>query len=400
MKPRGKWSITAPALSLTGPTLKLSNRPVDKIEFLANGNLMVATSTGDKNQKTYSIWDMNDRHQIKLIEAPAAFSEEGKIAYCSQGKGVQVMGWRNNTLEVLHEFEYISGNCKTIQFLKHTEILSAITDTGTITLWDVTSGTELHRILGGDGKYTRAALSPDETRLAAGTEKGIIRVWDLASGNILQQLGKKGFGSKGQVHDLAFTADGAKIVTSQSNAMACWDIHTGQIIYSQTPAMSLGHFLPNAMGGGLILGTSSNPAQKQLLVRDIQTGKPNSQFKKLNGQFVWSYELSPDKNIVFMAQGGKVALYDLPQATVMRTQRVNQLNTWVPALVISPDGILNALTFSLVRRSILASSKAEDKKMIPLFLACADNFLKSDSESSRFFNIWYWVFDPGSFFFW
>jgi WD40 repeat protein len=102
---------------------------------------------------------------------------------------------------------------------------------GTVRLWEVATGKEVRR-LAFPGAAGSLAFSPDGKTLAAGNLAGPVRLWDLATGEETARLvGHQGqfplrlLPRGGRVCSLAFSADGARLVSGGEDTTAVvWDL--------------------------------------------------------------------------------------------------------------------------------------------------------------------------------
>lgn len=93
---------------------------------------------------------------------------------------------------------------------------------GTVTLWDVRTGTELRRITGPFFNILDLEFSPDGKRLACGSANSA--VWDVASGKQLTRL----IGYPQPVSSLAFSPDGKRLITGGwDRTVRIWDSQSG-----------------------------------------------------------------------------------------------------------------------------------------------------------------------------
>ncbi len=77
------------------------------------------------------------------------------------------------------------------------------------------------------------AVSPDEKWIACGGgESAPVTIWDLASGNLIGRLA----GVAGQVHTLAFSADGSRLAAGTVwGGIWVWQTSTGQLLQQREP---------------------------------------------------------------------------------------------------------------------------------------------------------------------
>lgn len=86
-------------------------------------------------------------------------------------------------------------------------------DDGVLVLWDIESGTQLHRFIGHTAKVVGIAVSPDARWAATASWDHTARLWDLERlepGPVLQD-------HRGPVNDVEFSADGNAVYTASND---------------------------------------------------------------------------------------------------------------------------------------------------------------------------------------
>jgi WD40 repeat protein len=127
------------------------------------------------------------------------------------------------------------------------QLASASTDR-TIRFWNLETGREQGSRIGGPAFFTKIAFSPDGKRLAA-VAAAQIHVFDAAGGAELFAL----TGHTGAVQDLAFSADGARLVSgSTDRSIKLWDLATRKEIFS-------------SRSPGSVVSVAFSPRQDQIL---------------------------------------------------------------------------------------------------------------------------------------
>jgi RNA polymerase sigma factor (sigma-70 family) len=105
------------------------------------------------------------------------------------------------------------------------KILATANGSGQVRLWDTATGKEMCQCQGGRIFTDALAFSPAGKKIA-GIDKGLVRQWDAASGkDVTPSQG----GHRDSVSSLAFTPDGAILVSSSSDgSVRQWDSATGE----------------------------------------------------------------------------------------------------------------------------------------------------------------------------
>jgi WD40 repeat protein/tRNA A-37 threonylcarbamoyl transferase component Bud32 len=99
-------------------------------------------------------------------------------------------------------------------------VLSGSLD-GTVRLWDSGGGKPVHKFDTGRGQVHTLALSGDGQRLVTGGQGGVLCVWDLKERRLLQTTPARG---KDPVNRVAVTPDGRLAVSIQGRAVAFHDL--------------------------------------------------------------------------------------------------------------------------------------------------------------------------------
>ncbi len=98
--------------------------------------------------------------------------------------------------------------------------LTVVRGDRTARIWNVGSG-ELLFMLGHGGPVTHGALSSDGRRVVTSSEDGKARAWDATTGRLLTTIEVNG------TERVAFSPDGAVIVTTSGGRVKAWDPATG-----------------------------------------------------------------------------------------------------------------------------------------------------------------------------
>ena len=97
--------------------------------------------------------------------------------------------------------------------------------TGQVTLWDVTTGTQIGALSGHGKGVTQVAFSRDGRLLASGSTDNSIRIWDVASRREVRTL----TGHTANIESLDFSPDGRLLASaSDDGGTFLWDANTGE----------------------------------------------------------------------------------------------------------------------------------------------------------------------------
>jgi WD40 repeat protein len=98
---------------------------------------------------------------------------------------------------------------------------------GTVRLWDITTGREVHRLVAGKSLVLLLSFSPDGKRLVAPNWDGTAKVWEVATGQLLYSL----VGHASWVYCAAFSPDGKTIATaSRDKTVRLWSAENGALL--------------------------------------------------------------------------------------------------------------------------------------------------------------------------
>ncbi len=125
---------------------------------------------------------------------------------------------------------------------------------GTLRIWDLATGKQLHALTGHHGRVEAVAISADGQRAVSGGSDGTVRIWDLATGKQLHTL----TGHGDWVQAVAVSADGQRAVScGDDGTVRVWDLDTGEEyarFTSENRATCLAATLPSTR---VIVGTST-----------------------------------------------------------------------------------------------------------------------------------------------
>jgi len=156
-----------------------------------------------------------------------------------------------------------------------------------VTLWDVATGRELHRIPAHIQWIADLDFTPDGRTLASCGAENVIRLWDVASGR--ERLGSDGHRSA--VRSLAISPDGHRVVTGgYDGTLREWDPATGhqrRLIDRCTHVVQDMAYTPD--GTGLVTGSYDGTCR----LWDLASGEDRRHFDVING-WISYVDVSPD----------------------------------------------------------------------------------------------------------
>ncbi|KAJ8691471.1 hypothetical protein PTI98_011040 [Pleurotus ostreatus] len=224
-----------------------------------------------------------------------------------------------------------SPEASKVRQLYETQFCIPITVTnGREKIWPPTEPLVIHA----QGQVTSVAFSPDGAKIVSGSCDKTIRIWDAATG---QQVGDALTGHEDEVTSVAFSPDGAQIVSgSCDKTIRIWDAATGQ----QVGDALTGHedevtsvaFLPD--GAQIVSGSWD----KTIRIWNAATGQQVGDALTGHEYWVTSVAFSPDgAKIVSGSCDKTIRIWDAATG-----QQVGDALTgheyWVTSVAFSPDG--------------------------------------------------------------
>jgi WD40 repeat protein len=191
--------------------------PTAATAFSANGRLALTRSG-----TALRLWDIETGKVLKRFEGTnktdscLALSPDGKLAL----DGLDV--WDLTSFEVLHQLEGHTAAVNSAAFSPDgRRALTASQHDGTLRLWDVESGQELHRMQ--TPSPTCVAFAPNGRRAVSGGADRTVRLWDLEDGKATHRFESH----TDEVQSITFSPDGRRILSgSADRTMRLWQLPT------------------------------------------------------------------------------------------------------------------------------------------------------------------------------
>jgi Tol biopolymer transport system component len=215
---------------------------------------------------------------------------------------------------------------------------------GSIRLWDIATGKEIHQYTGHHGSVRSVAFSPDGKTFASGGKDMIIRVWETATGKELRRLDgdEPMFG----VARLAYSPDG-KLLASLGQSLRLWDTATGREVRRIDARKGISSLAFSPDGRYLAYGTANS-----ITLFDLAAAKQVRQFTAPSRTWFANLALTPDGKILCGINGNwdyTTYLWDVATGQPLRPlgKREGDMegsDGMRGSIVFAPDGRSVALT--------------------------------------------------------
>mgnify|MGYP001416616908 FL=1 len=202
----------------------LSNVTIYSVAFSPTGNLIL----GSCSDGTAHIWDLGTGHEVQVLREDSAemlsgaFSSDGAMVLTGSSRFARL--W---SLTTGHAIQTLTADYITVVgFSPYGNLVLAGSDSGVITVWDITSGQEVTHFPRSEIVYD-ADFSADGQQILASYGDGTVRLWDIRTGAEVQQYS----GAIRNVFNVAFSPDGHYLAGSSADRTAyIWDATTGELV--------------------------------------------------------------------------------------------------------------------------------------------------------------------------
>ncbi len=315
---RGKEDVLGRGLTLTpdGKLLSLSHSGILRLEEVATGIELL-------------------RESFALARpAGLTLSADGKVV-AVYGRKVHVWEWQsgNPPREVPHgwygaQSASLSPDGKTLVTDAH--------GADGLRLWDAGSGKLLRTVPGSNSRYwQRLAISPDGRHLVSASYRETpLTLRDFSTLKKVRRWDPPG---DSRFAHLAFTPDSRRLAVSLSeNALAVWDLTTGEVAASPQGHHNAPSFVALLAGGTAITAGDDGTAR----LWDARTGKPGHELRVAN-HWLRGAAVSPDGKWLATSQQGEtpaVRLWDVASGKQIHRLAGHGSLGGLRALRFTPDG--------------------------------------------------------------
>ena len=195
-----------------------------------------ALASGGGEDGTVRVWDTRTGRQEHLLPGHAggvsalAYAPDGNTLASAGKEGIRIWDTRSGKQQRLIAHH---NGVLTVAFGPDGSTLATGDDNGTVSIWDVRTAEQSHRLTGQAGPVHSIAYSPDGATLAAGRNDGTVQTWYSRSG----QPQRTFTGHARAVRTVAYAPDGTTLATGDDNgAIWIWEASTGDRRYQLTGA--------------------------------------------------------------------------------------------------------------------------------------------------------------------
>ena len=213
----------------------------------------------------------------------------------------------------------------------------------TLFLWETNTGRKVRHFLGQENKITRAVISADSQKIAAGFQSGNVQLWDKNSGESTTFKG-----DPSPINSLSISANGQYIVAGNSNLkVLIWKTASGALLHDDFLPHNLGLNTVACAPNGKYLLTGSNDRTAKLW--DLESGALLQTLDEHDNRVTSvAFGTNTDYLITasFIDQSIKLWSLENDTAKAMATLSVIDTSDWV---VTTPSGLFDASSEAMKR---------------------------------------------------
>jgi WD40 repeat protein len=232
-----------------------------------------------RDETSMRIWDLTTGRELKTFGTP------------------RISGGGSDTTFPMFASKFL--------FSPDRRVISIVSETSKITLFDASSNTALHTLSGHSGAIVGLSFSTDGKLIASSSIDNRIKLWDTATGREVRTLS----GAALPVSDLAFSADGKSLSIAGHQAVSTWELTTAGV--------KQGVVLPDDYGRPRQYGINERSGflsrDGRLVIAGSSTQPIAKVWETASGREVASISLSAGKelgNVAFKGDGSAVALIE------------------------------------------------------------------------------------------
>jgi WD40 repeat protein len=216
----------------------------------------------------YVLDELHDHYYLKDISM-VSFSPDSRLLASASSQG-KIYLWDLETGRKLTRFDSSGGD---IVVFSPDGCLLALNSIklkdGTVRVWDVKSGRELHVLKGHKEHVSSISFSPDGRLLASGSFDRSVRVWDIKTGK--QQAVLKEH--DGAIHSVQFSHDGMLLASGAEDArLLLWSTKTKKLL-NVMGGKGIVYIITFSPDGKLLASASSDGIRVWTIESDIELNK-------------------------------------------------------------------------------------------------------------------------------
>lgn len=203
------YRIAIASVSFTGilPDEMVELVRPEPLAFLSLGSGLLYSAAFSKSQ-SYVVATSPIDEQAIVVDAAKPDPADWKVRWTLEGDGEYVL---------------------TAAFSPDESIVATGSASGTVSLWDMSTGDRVAELAGHDDWVRQVAFSPDGATLVSASDDKTVKLWNVAERSVLRTL----TGHADWVLCAAFSPDGAVLVSGADDGeVRVWDLATGAALWS------------------------------------------------------------------------------------------------------------------------------------------------------------------------